>query len=282
MNSIRAQKLCDVINKFLSKKHFYSTVDVAYSDGDYHIILNKHTEEELPNFLKKFVKKEFTTTKEYANNTENAPSEGGKWIDLPLSPANRHVDGPGGFGGLRREPELQDMVTHVANWRMDMNRLSKIARSLKHLAAVDRLGDVDSLLEEIANILSAQGFSAPKDKVMNLFNKLNVNYDLSVAPAFKEALKYAGFKTNHKVYKLLKAATEILKKSKLSESISVKDADKRKAAEEAIEFLKGLTSALPNLVRDLNIINLSDEANHVATLRADMVDILDTVRRALN
>lgn len=279
----QAQKLCDAVNSFLRKKKLLSEADIKFENNTYKIVLHKQSEEDLPSFLTDIKQLSVTTApvgNEYAIKTDSSPSDSGKWIDLPLSPANRHFDGPGGLGGLRRKPDLQDSVSHIATKR-NMNKLNKIATTLKRLAAVERINDVDKLLEQIANILSGAGYEAPRDRAMNLYNKLNASYDIKASSELVEELRKKGFKANHKVIRLLDAATDIIKKTTLKSSLNVKDTDKINAAEETIEFLTNLVRALPSVVKNLNIVGLGDEANHIATLRNDLRDIQDSLMRML-
>ena len=129
MQLTKARELCKKINRELSP--FESYVKVVPSNGGYTINMVLVKDEELPQKFKNI--KQVSTdsmpipfSPTINKRTKTTPSGEGKWLDKPMSPANRNYDGPGVMEQRRRMPSLQDTVSRFASLS---NKLRKIAEN---------------------------------------------------------------------------------------------------------------------------------------------------------
>lgn len=119
----------------------------------------------------------------YVKRTPNTPSQNTDNYGFYPSPTRRKVDGPSSspdinpaYPGLRRIPEIQDIVRRVAMRPDIMSRLNRVAHSLRALNVLARVShgyDSESayLVSELLGELKSKGLSG-RTKIVRLTNKL--------------------------------------------------------------------------------------------------------------
>jgi hypothetical protein len=122
----------------------------------------------------------------YVKRTPTTPSQNTDNYGFYPSPTRRKVDGPSSspdinpaYPGLRRMPEIQDIVRRVAMRPDIKSRLNRVAHSLRALRALERVAHVshgyDSesayLVSELLAELKGNGHTG-RTKIVRLTNKL--------------------------------------------------------------------------------------------------------------
>lgn len=137
----QAREECKELNEHLNSYNSYAKI-VQDGDNGYTINIVCVDEEVLPSGLQKYQIVSESLTEESLNNSKGkqdryTPSGAGKWIDMPLSPANRNYDGPGALSQRRRIPDLQDTVTRFAEGDSVMSKVAeKLIKIAKEMATV--------------------------------------------------------------------------------------------------------------------------------------------------
>jgi hypothetical protein len=193
MNHASAEELRDTLSEKLEKGGFQSYPKLVHlkSDDAYEVRIVLHPDEEV---LKeklsgqKFVPWEDPSSQgtEYVKRTPRTPSQNTDDYGFYPSQARRHHDGPSrspdvnpAYPGLRRIPELQDLVRRVA-MREDLKlRLARVNRTIGHLSRLSRIAraghgyrnESEHLVLELLAQLQEDGHTG-RHKIVRLTKKL--------------------------------------------------------------------------------------------------------------
>lgn len=193
MNHDAAEKLRSSLLSRLEKGGFRSYPKLVHRDADdqYEVRIVIHPDEDqLQSKLKSLKTVPWSSPTgdgaQYVKRTPRTPSQNTDDYGFYPSKARRHVDGPAhspdvnpAYSGLRRIPELQDLVRRVA-MRTDLQqRLSRVDRTLGHISRLSRLAraghgfrnESESLLLELLAQLKEDGHTG-RHKIVRLTRKL--------------------------------------------------------------------------------------------------------------
>ncbi len=202
MNHEAAEKLRESLSSKLERNGFQSYPKLVHlkSDDSYEVRIVLHPDEEV---LKEklsgqaFVPWEdpLSSGSQYVKRTPRTPSQNTDEYGFYPSKARRHHDGPArspdvnpAYPGLRRIPELQDLVRRVA-MREDLKlRLARVHRTVRNLSRLDRVAraghgyrnESEHLVSELLDQLKEDGHTG-RHKIVRLTKKL------------REALKSDGY-----------------------------------------------------------------------------------------
>lgn len=193
MNHDQAEKLRSSLRQKMEEGGYQSYPKLIHmkSDGSYVVRVVLHPDEE--RLKEKLPKLEFSPWEDpfhdgaqYVKRTPRTPSQNTDDYGFYPSKARRHVDGPASspdvnpaYPGMRRIPDIQDLVRRVA-MRQDLkNRLDHVEKTLDNLgrlAVVARAGhgfrnESEHLVCELLDQLKEDGHTG-RHKVMRLTKKL--------------------------------------------------------------------------------------------------------------
>ena len=193
MNHGQAEKLRASLSEKLEKGGFQSYPKLVHlkSDGSYEIRIVLHPDEEA--LKEKLSDQKFVPWRDslgdgaqYVKRTPRTPSQNTDDYGFYPSKARRHVDGPArspdvnpAYPGLRRIPEIQDLVRRVA-MREDLKlRLDRVEHTLGHISSLERIAraghgyrnESEHLLSELLGQLKEDGHTG-RHKVVRLTKKL--------------------------------------------------------------------------------------------------------------
>lgn len=210
MNLEKIRNICDKINVNLKNKGLRSVAIFKNSNGKYKVFIKHYDKEILPSFCDNLQKIDI---KPYVKQTPTTPSNSGKWIDKPMSPANRHVDGPGALGGPRRIMEIQDLVHTFASERNNMNKIKCIVGNIKRLATLDRIPEIDRLLIEISTMLKSNVYKhiLESTRITVFLNDFDNTYNSDNLEKIDKILEKNGIKKINKIRQLIKEIEKLIK-----------------------------------------------------------------------
>lgn len=193
MNHEAAEKLRATLSAKLEEGGFESYPKLLHlkSDDSYEVRIVLHPDEEaLKSKLsgQKFVpwKESTSDGSQYVKRTPRTPSQNTDDYGFYPSKARRHHDGPSrspdvnpAYPGLRRIPELQDLVRRVA-MRDDLKlRLARVHRNIDHLSSLARIAraghgyrnESEHLVLDLISQLQKDGHTG-RHKIVRLTKKL--------------------------------------------------------------------------------------------------------------
>ncbi len=208
MNLKQSQDICEKINNDFKNKGLNSKAEFKNVNNKYSIFIRHFDKEILPSYCNHLKK---IPSKSYVKQGPRTPSSSGKWIDKPMSPANRHVDGPSAIGGPRRIMDIQDVVRTFANKRnKSMDKIKKVVKSIKRLASLDRNDTIDNLIAALKILLTSEVYSylLEKTKIREFLENFENTYNIKDMEKVDNILEKDGIKKNHKMRLIIK---EIIK-----------------------------------------------------------------------
>lgn len=204
MNLEQSQDICEKINNDFKNKGLNSKAEFKNVGDNYNIFIKHFNKEVLPSYCNRLKK---IPSEHYVKQGPRTPSNSGKWIDKPMSPANRNVDGPSAVGGPRRIMDIQDVVRTFANERnKSMYKIKKVVKSIKRLASLDRNDTIDNLVAAIKILLTSDiyNYLLEKTKIGEFLENFENTYNVKDIEKIDNILEKDGIKKNHKMRLIIK------------------------------------------------------------------------------
>lgn len=190
MNHHEAEELRSALSEKLEQGGFLSYPKMVHlkADNSYEVRIVQHPDD--PTKWKNSVPWEDPVSAgdgaQYVKRTPRTPSQNTDDFGFYPSQARRHHDGPSrspdvnpAYPGLRRIPELQDLVRRVA-MRDDLRlRLARVKRTLLHVSRLDKIAraghgyrnESEHLLSELLAQLQEDGHTG-RHKIVRMTKKL--------------------------------------------------------------------------------------------------------------